>query len=150
RSLRHWPLKGRAGSQRNDEEARAMLGDAVLVSVEDGGLRAISQLTQGLAEPDEDRALVPGREIRDVLEEHRARLYLRDDVDEAAPHPGAGIVNRALAGVDQSPQLRVAGPRERLAGHTACDQIDLADTPRAQMVDEVLRIKEVAVIAQAA
>ena len=59
------------------------------------------------------------------------------------------IVTRALPGVNQTPELGLAGSRKRLARHAAGNQVDLTDAPCSKVVEKVLGIREVPVVAEA-
>ena len=104
----------------------------------------------GFLPTDEDGAVLPGRKVRDVLQQNGTRFHSLDHVDKAPPHLRAGIVGRTLPRLDQAPELGLPGPGKGLAGNAASDQVDLSDAPRVKVIQEVLRVGKIPLISESA
>src|SRR5204863_7959793 len=104
------------------EQPSPALGNAKIVSVQDYGIRRISQIAQRIAEPRKNRAVVPDRQIGHILEKHSAGTKTGNDCDEALPQVGARIMLRATTGDDQALDLGFPRVRERLTWNPAGDQ----------------------------
>jgi len=118
------------------------------MGVQKPGVAPVAKVPQALAEPDQDSPVVPRRQVRDVLQEHSTGLQSLNDGQEARPQVGAGIVRRASAPGDQTAELGLTGPGERLARNPTGDEVDRGDPPRRQMREQLAGIGEIADVAE--
>jgi hypothetical protein len=49
----------------------------------------------------------------------------------------------AIACSDQLSELRLPGPREGLAGHAACHELNMIDAPPVELLEQIARITEI-------
>jgi hypothetical protein len=129
--LRSRPGEAASRPHCDDKQPAAVLGNPVLVSMEDCGLGHVAELTQRLAESDENGALLPSRQVRHVLEKHGAGAYPLNNCDEAPPEFGPRVTARALSGLNEAAELRLTRTGEGLAWDAPSDQVDTSNTPAA-------------------
>ena len=99
-------------------------------AVEDPCLDPVAERTERVVQSHQNRAVVPARQVGDVLHEHRRRSEGLDDRYERRPEVGPVVMGGAFARVDQVADSRAARAAERLAGHAA----KLAEVPSTAQI----------------
>jgi hypothetical protein len=118
----------------------------MFVGVENRRQRTVTHCTELFAELDDDGALIPDGEVRNVLEEDGPWLEMFDNPHEASPHLGARIVCRAHARLDKAADLRSTCPGEGLAWDTTRNEVNAVDSPRPKVIYEVVSLGEVTAV----
>src|SRR5262249_50312563 len=137
------PLECSVVPQADEEQPRSMLRNAVLEAIEYARVHGVSEVLEGLVEAHEYASVVPARKIRDVLDEYRARPQVFHHGHEALPELRARILGAATSRGDEVPDHRTAGPRERLAWRSACDEVDVRYPPAIEIADQLRRVRKV-------
>ena len=110
-------------------QSLAMLGDTETEPVKYPRLNGISEVRKGLLKADENGAVVPPGQVRNVLDEDGFRSQSLDNGDKALPEVSPLIVGDTLAVLDEFGDPRTTGATERLAGHPPGDEVDRLDFP---------------------
>src|SRR4051794_37472984 len=100
-----------------------MLWDTVSVGIEDAGINPVPQSAESLVEPDQDRTVVPGGKLGDVLHQDRGGPEALHHGHEAVPQRGTWVVLGSLPRTNQASDLRAAGAGEWLARRTTRDKV---------------------------
>ena len=110
-----------------------MLRNAEPIAVEDPGVDGVPELAQRLEEAGEHGAVIPGREIGDVLDEHgvgrsRSTTRMNDRHSERSR-----ILADAAHRTRISSRIFACPARENgWHGHAAGDELDMVDAPAVE------------------
>jgi hypothetical protein len=76
------PERAPMSVERDQDQSLTMLRDSISKAVEDAGLNAIPKSLKRLVQTGENSSVIPTREVRDILNEHRRRTQPLDDGNE--------------------------------------------------------------------